>query len=348
MKTTRAGVCAVLAGVFCTAVLLAGCGGDSPNPTASFSGDVSDSWILVQAQGGSLLIRPDDSERMVLPGVDWLWSPHGTRLAATVDGTLMVALPGRSMDAVATVSSPINSWFPTEDRLLLEDLTLIDIETGTSSDVGSTGRAAGVSPDGRHVALERPSTLFDADLVVVDVESGEETHVGRGFLPGQPFSPDGSRVVFGSGGDGSWTPTVFHLTEATSLRSPRGTQSLLSNRLLWVTDSLVTWDVLGPTVAQWDLSTGQLVEIVGERPLPSPDGRRLAASEEGGVLPRVIVMASGSTDVVRLTRGIRYSWSPDGNWLAVESPPWINVASATAGNVSPLVQGSTPSWSPGR
>lgn len=311
---------------------------------------LSTTRILVHQANRSIVARPDGSSPTALPLADWMWSPDGTQLAGAVGGQLMVtdAQTGDSK-SLGAASAGAWGWSPQGDRVLLADLTVVDTQTGTRTIPGD-GVAAGWSPDGRHLAVRRPATIEDDSLFVLDLQTGTSEFISTGTFAVQPFSPDGQRLLFALGGDGSGIPVVYDMTARTMVRNPAGATAFFTNALQWASDDLVLWDANGPEVHLWNLATHQASRLGGGIfPLASPLGRWVLFRADEGILPRVSIVAIDGGAVFDAGRGVDYSWSPDGMWIAMEQPPWIYLRSVSdAGEEHQLMEGRSPRWSPVR
>ncbi|MGE0556118.1 MAG: prolyl oligopeptidase family serine peptidase [Gemmatimonadales bacterium] len=115
---------------------------------------------------------------------DIQWSPDGTKLAYTANPTTKADDGGRSDIYVLTLASGAS-------RVL--------------HDNGGPDNGPRWSPDGRQIAFltreDKPKSVGQLELVVVDAEGGSPRPVARGFLyqPGAPtWSTDGATLYFSS------------------------------------------------------------------------------------------------------------------------------------------------------
>jgi WD40-like Beta Propeller Repeat len=166
----------------------------SPSPAASPAAYPlvdGDAWILVEAEAGSILVRPDGTGRHILfgdlpvnPGTP-RWSPDGRRIAfegngdrgsqiwvANADGTGASALTvtpdgcpdGTCTEGVHPAWSPdggsIAYVAPTHEQAVFTKtaLSIVDVATGATTELYSTAEATlgrpTWSPDGRSIVLE--------------------------------------------------------------------------------------------------------------------------------------------------------------------------------------------------
>ena len=186
------------------------------------------------------------------------------------------------------------------------DAYLCDLETGEARLVyqaDATIYAGPLSPDGRRLVLIRVNRSLDDDLLLLDLSSGEVTHLtphdGKASYEGAQWSPDGQSLYLATDQD-------------------RDTAALVCLDV-----AARTWHVLD--APDWDVESVAL----------SPDGRRLAytVNVDGWSELRVLDVATGErVDVPHgLPQGVigvlpvcrdpragdALAWSPDSRSLAV-------------------------------
>jgi dipeptidyl aminopeptidase/acylaminoacyl peptidase len=153
------------------------------------------------------------------PVLNVQWSPDGTWLALVVapgggeHTQVHVARPDggglRRLTAGGAETNVLSGWSP-QGRLLLTsnerspermDALLVDPVTGERrmvADLGGIGGIADVSRYGRHALLRRVPWRGDADVLVVDLQTGRETlltpHDGPATNRAGCFTPDGRWV----------------------------------------------------------------------------------------------------------------------------------------------------------
>jgi dipeptidyl aminopeptidase/acylaminoacyl peptidase len=226
------------------------------------------------------------------------------------------------------------------------------------------------SPDGGRIVMDRALGKGRGSLVIVEVQTGEESVVlsdgdnaGRTALnPSSPsWSPDGSRIAFNSGTgdiyiidvDGRGLERVTH-SERTCGHlypdwSPDGTRIAFSR------------DCRGGGVYVVSVGGGPIERVTDNRrdlqPAWSPDGDQIAWSRGGGGGGNIFVIDLASGDVVQLTEEIdNYapSWSPDGSAIVFgtnrEGTQDIWIMDADGTDESPLTRDrpvdSAPVWRP--
>ncbi len=153
---------------------------------------------LVPTAGGEswLLARFDH------PILSAYWSPQGDRLA--VEARIPEGDRGDPWKADAIVVERLPPWFNgagwVHDRRLA--ILIVDYPSGRSERVTPKGVDSWGpvwSPDGRFIAYVRaPSDLepYRHEVVVLDVDSGEETVIARGLtVSGLAWSPDGGMIA---------------------------------------------------------------------------------------------------------------------------------------------------------
>jgi Tol biopolymer transport system component len=207
------------------------------------------------------------------------------------------------------------------------------------------------SPDGKSVAFARVSAARDllttSDLFVVPAGGGEPVRITprSSFIGGLDWTPDGSRLVYTSGGKPLrlWSipvtggePEPLPLTHEGVLSDgvgivpsevsgglgvslSRSGRRLVFTRTSWDTD---IWRLPagGGTPERFVSSTRQ-----DDSPQYSPDGRRIAFTSARTGHPEIWLSDNDGTNPVRLTSMAGHSgtprWSPDSRWIAFDSRP---------------------------
>ena len=129
------------------------------------------------------VVRLGDRDPVILPGlsaVDLDWSPDGSRLA-------IVSYEGSSLTPDINGGGPIRVY----------SLSSGELETmpGTSG-----AQALALSPDGARIAYQRPGTRGLVDLVVRELDTGQEHSLASGYTAfhgvGPVWAPAGDRIVY--------------------------------------------------------------------------------------------------------------------------------------------------------
>jgi Tol biopolymer transport system component len=229
------------------ALVLASCaGGESGSDAEVLAFTVNrDGWneIWTMAADGSDRVRLTEEEPRQNDAAGRAgpaWSPDGSRIAYSAQvGTLEEAQEGFELYVMGADGSDQQrlttndladlspAWSPDGTRIAFTRIDTsgepggifaLELETGretrlTSARWPSVDHGPAWSPDGTMIAFARAaprvgSVQLDSELVVLELETGEERRVTRaGTEP--DWSPDGSRLAFTSTRDGNGR-TCFH------------------------------------------------------------------------------------------------------------------------------------------
>jgi TolB protein len=267
------------------------------------------------------------------------------------------------------------------DRIAFEghsDYLILSIDAGGANltQLG-VGRYPAWSPDGERIAFLRDtidSLDVYSDIWIMAADGADPVPLelpllGFGLIGGIAWSPDGTRIAFGSHpsslpqNHGIWvvdadgTDPVKLVSGSGPAWSPDGSQIAYSRQRaggdsaeIWVMDA----DGTNPT---WLISDGF-------GPAWSPDGTEIAftrmvvdAEHDKGLsaVALAVMNADGSSSVelsAGSSFGVHPSWSPDGSRIAFHqlfefgTDPRIWIIDADGNNKALLTKGRNPSWSP--
>jgi Tol biopolymer transport system component len=255
-------------------------------------------------------------------------SPDGKSIAFAAIGDLYVYTLGAKSDNITRdrFLDTEPAWSPdgrylawsTDRAGQLLDIWILDLKTGTKRRLTSTeGSAMGAawSPDGKQIAFLNVDGVWRrASVNVVDVASGEVRQIHPPlFGPGNPtWSRDGKRVVIAA-----LTPYSGRFREGT-------------NQLLSIA-------VAGGDSAWYTPVPHQSIDSrVGNGPVISPDGSRMAVVYEGK-LSLIPVSASGAPTGPprRLTSEIAYmpTWTADSKSILYQANDRLRMINVVTGAV---------------
>ena len=246
--------------------------------------------------------RPDGSVTQITNGANHrtvTWSP---------DGSELIVLRGISeiWSIAADGSSPV--------RLA---------EVGNR--FGSADVNVHFSPDGSMIAYQR-----DHDLFVMDADGSDQTRIASRLdeLPGYAdfsWSPDGSRIVFATGGRRGIGGLFTVHPDGTGLE-PLGTGALEgAAHPSWSPDgSTIAFSgyrprSAGENVFVMDLDGGAPIQVAkGHSPTWSPDGSQIAVDQNGSIL---VISQDGSQKAsLPGCASFGIDWSPEGQLVLVGTP----------------------------
>ncbi len=222
----------------------------------------------------------------------------------------------------------------------------------------------------------------ESDLYIHGAQSGifliDPDGSGRSALIDDPtafewdpaWSPDGTKLAFGLGGDAAESRTGLYVANSDG----SGVRLLLEDSSgptspSWSSDGreIVFESGLGHEqtgsgnrdVYSIDVESGELTRLTDdpardEYPALSPNGTKIAFTRQQDGVVDIYVMNADGAGVIQLTRGegegFRPAWSPDGTKIAFERNAHIYVMNADGTGVMRLTEGPAedgePAWSP--
>lgn len=236
-------------------------------------------------------------------------------------------------------------------------------------------RFPAMGPDGRVVYM------LAGDLRIFDTKSGQDSAIsidlpgervksrvqvryGADNLTAWDVSPDADRVLLTVRGD-LWSLPVkpgpaLPLTSTPGVRESWGSFSHDGKRVIYVTDQ--TGEEGIQSADAWGRGDVKTVLAPGESgwhfpASPSPDGSRVAWADQTQTLWVAPVGGGAPVKVDHSDQAeiLRYSWSPDGRWLAYDKTErtdytgvwiWDSKDGSTHRLSSPYTSDSSPAWDP--
>jgi Tol biopolymer transport system component len=174
------------------------------------------------------------------------------------------------------------------------------------------------SPDSRTLAYVHSGRGNTEPLVIADVDSDRRITV-RGSNFGPAWSPDGTRLAF-------WRRADLAIvgSDGQGLRTIRRHVPASGARLTWLPSGEIAYAGYHGIVVMRADGRGARRLVRGAFTVAwSPDGSRFAAVDEKGRLHVGSAAGHGLRDITPKGAGRLDSpaWSPDGNWIAVQSFP---------------------------
>jgi serine/threonine protein kinase len=308
---------------------------------------------------------------------------------ANQDHHIFILIPaiGGPERIVANIPKEVRNfdWLSDGKWVVMDGLRLLSIETGeihgltSPPEKWSPDAMPAVSPDGSTVAFRRGPTSGPLEIYVLDLSedhkpkgSIRKTSLWNGLQSGKPtWTPDGREIIFESGvyfaRMGLWRVPVSGSGTRSAERLPFGEswsgQPVISRdgkHLAYLQKNLDV-NIWRLPLSGLGVSAGPPARIVSSTrweccPRYSRDGGRIAfESERTGHFGIWTSDADGSNAMeIYSPRGVHVGspmWSPDGQRLAFDMDPGVDIYVARAGGGSPLrltidsVSASTPDWS---
>lgn len=280
------------------------------------------------------VVRVDGTDaRRLTKGIaasDPSWSPNGDRLAFTRH----------------EVGGEFTQSY--QDNIFVMDADGSDVQQITPEREGQSSFRPTWAPDGQRIALLRSNTVAInsptryGDLLIVNVDNGDETRLTRGKLVSGPaWSPDGRSIAMAIGTRGDGVPTVPN--------SDIYDLSLADGSLRQLTHTPATYE---------------------SAPAWSPDGSQIAFARwklqtafDGKGAIYVVKANGGGEELVLSPRHFAngpysLSWSPDGRSLALETSSMLGCTSISTVDLhtedvkvvrtctTPVEATISPSWQP--
>jgi Tol biopolymer transport system component/DNA-binding winged helix-turn-helix (wHTH) protein len=306
--------------------------------------------VLIPSIGGAERKLAED----VQGGEGLAWTPDGKRLAFSQDDSPLVA----------------SLWMISVETGDRRRLTTFATKSSVTNRIRLGDRWPSFSPDGRSVAFARYVNSFAAKPFTVpltkDLRTNEEpkpvTNQDYAYLRGIAWTADSREIVYSAGGaqiqylwrvpGSGGTPKRLTYQPAALYPAISGTPPRLAYS--YSTTNLNIWRL--------DVRTGERKQLISSayssaRARYSPDGRKIAfhSNRTGNI--EVWTCDADGTSCLQLTKfdGPQCgspSWSPDGQWLALDSwrgKPEIYVIAADGGALRQITNGPgsniVPTWS---
>lgn len=259
------------------------------------------------------------------------WSPDGTRIAWSRQGTIYVMNAdgsGKRRLSPAGANARAPRWSPDGTKLAYEanlgpwEVHVIDAD-GRRDRRLTSGREPWWSPSGQKLSFVR-----DGDVWTVYSDGSDArrlTNDRRGAPTGAVWSPDGARLAAARGDGGEFKDGCSDGLYVIRTDGSGQTRIARANRCR---PSTPQWSPSGDRIAFTDgdqvvvsAETGGRREVAtGTGPVWSPDGARLAFTSVGQETPRVYVASASGAAAGAITpervSAANPSWSPDGSTIA--------------------------------
>ena len=237
-------------------------------------------WVVGGSQEPRLVATGGDPDLFATLGLYWMWSPTGAELATISRSTLSTIdfttgettdLGEIVADLLSTNASPIWAWSPDGTRLVFAapggapggSLDTVDVRSGERSllarlpdeDWDLTEEILW-SPDGAHIAvLIRKASNEAGRLYVMDADGSNIRVVADDYDPlGVAWSPDGTRLAFGSGSKADGDVRIRVATMDGSAPAEIGGVPFLGCTYNY--KCTLTWSPDGSQIAFWKAESG--------------------------------------------------------------------------------------------
>jgi len=211
------------------------------------------------------------------------------------------------------------------------------------------------SPNGEHIAFVA-MTEENADLMLLDVASGETSILLAGYNELADWDPEGEHLLIGL------EEGLHFLEVATGNTEPVDTGSDADAYGRWARKAdLIAYESNrdgNPEIYVTDLETGETARLtenthLDEWPSPSPDGRHIAWASGTEEDKNLWVMRSDGLEKRQITEGMLFGdafpeWSPDGHQILLtvnENDVFVmKLIELGSGEITGLGEGAAPSW----
>lgn len=238
------------------------------------------------------------------------------------------------------------------------ELFALDLADHTRHQLTSQSRYLGFpvwSPSGEHIAFVAMEEET-ADLMLLDVKTGNTSVLLAGYNELADWAPDGGRLLVGL------EEGLHFLDLTTGETEPVDTGSDADAYGRWARRAhLIAYESNrdgNPEIYVTNLETGTTARLtenthLDEWPSPSPDGTRIAWASGTEEDKNLWIMRSDGSEKTQITQGRLFGdafpeWSPDGRQILVtinhNDVFVLELIDLESGEVTQLGEGAAPSW----